>query len=151
MTGVMDGRADAAGPGPSQVKEVAGWSEAYDGSPCTSPDDAAKFIKEKKTGSRIVHIKAGQDPDVKNDAWVVGIVIYLATNKNFSDEAVYEVAKAAWQNQKELEAIHPIFKEWTPSNIVSPDVVIPYHPGAIRFTKRRSDAMDKLQTQLLAR
>ena len=158
MSGIMDGRADAGwgSVGSSQVKEVAGrvgglrWLSV-----CASPDDAAaKFIKEKKTGSRIVYIKAGQDPDVKNDAWVVGIVIYLATNKNFSEEAVYEVAKAAWQNQKELEAIHPIFKEWTPNNVVSPDVAIPYHPGAIRFYKEAgawSDAMDRLQAQLLAR
>lgn len=158
MSGIMDGRADAGwgSVGSSQVKEVAGrvgglrWLSV-----CSSPDDtAAKFIKEKKTGSRIVYIKAGQDPDVKNDAWVIGIVIYLATNKNLSDQAVYEVAKAAWQNQKELEAIHPIFKEWTPNNVVSPDVAIPYHSGAIRFYKEVgawSDAMDQLQKQLLAR
>ena len=155
---IMDGRADAgwASVGSSQVKEVAGrvgglrWLSV-----CSSPDDAAaKFIREKKTGSRVVHIKAGQDPDVKNDAWVIGIVIYLAANKNLSDDAVYEVTKAAWQNQKELESIHPIFKEWTHNNIVSQDVAIPYHPGAIRFYKEAgawTDAMDGLQKQLLAR
>jgi hypothetical protein len=158
MSGVMDGRADAGwgSVGSSQVKEVAGrvgglrWLSV-----CGSPEDAAaKFIREKKTGSRIVHIKAGQDPDVKNDAWVVGIVIYLATNKNLSDEAVYEVTKAGWQNHKELVAIHPIFKDWSPQNAVSPDVAIPYHPGAIRFYKEAgawSDAMDRIQIQLLSR
>jgi hypothetical protein len=81
-------------------------------------------------------------------------VIYLAANKNLSDDAVYEVTKAAWQNQKELESIHPIFKEWTHNNIVSQDVAIPYHPGAIRFYKEAgawSDAMDGLQKQLLSR
>jgi len=155
---VMEGRAEAGwgAVGSSQIKEVAGrvgglrWLSV-----CGSPDDAAaKFIKEKKTGSRIVHIKAGQDPDVKNDAWVVGIVIYLVTHKNLSDEAVYAIARAAWENHKELVAIHPIFKEWTPQNTVSPDVAIPYHPGAIRFYKEAgawSDAMDRVQMQLLSR
>jgi TRAP transporter TAXI family solute receptor len=88
---IMDGRADAgwASVGSSQVKEVAGrvggvrWLSLAGG-----PDDAAaKLIKEKVAGSRIVQIKAGQDPDVKNDAWIMDTPIYLATHKNFSDEA----------------------------------------------------------------
>ncbi len=158
MGGVMDGRADAGwgSVGSSQVKEVAGrvgglrWLSV-----CGSPDDAAaRYIRDRKTGSRVVQVKAGQDPDVKNDAWVIGIVIYLAANKNLSDEAVYEVTKAAWQNQKELEAIHSIFKEWTQNNVVSQDAAIPYHAGAIRFYKEVgawSDAMEKVQKQLLSR
>ncbi len=155
---VMDGRVDAgwASVGSSQVKEVAGrvggvkWLSL-----CSGPNDAAaKLIKEKVAGSRIVQIKAGQDPDVKNDAWIMETPIYLATHKNFSDEAVYQIAKTAWQNQKELMTIHPIFKEWTQKNIVSPDVAIPYHPGAIRFYKEVgawSDAMDQVQKNLLAK
>jgi TRAP transporter TAXI family solute receptor len=158
MYSIMDGRADAGwgSVGSSQVKEVAGrvggvrWISL-----CASPDDdAAKLIKEKVAGSRIVRIKAGQDPDVKNDAWIMETPIYLATHKGFNDEAVYLIAKAAWQNQKELEAIHPIFKEWTPKNAVLPDVAIPYHPGAIRFYKEVgawSAEMDQTQKMLLSR
>jgi len=158
MYSIMDGRADAgwASVGSSQVKEVAGrvggvrWLSIAGG-----PDDAAaRLIKEKVAGSRIVQIKAGQDPDVKNDAWIMDTPIYLATHKNFSDEAVYQVIKVALQNQKELVSIHPVFKEWTAKGSVSPDVAIPYHPGAIRYYKEVglwSDAMEQAQKKLLSR
>jgi hypothetical protein len=155
---VMDGRADAgwASVGSGQVKEVSGRVGGLRWLPlCVSPDDAAaKLIRERVAGSRIILIKAGLNPEVKNDALIMGTPIYLVTHKNLSDDAVYEITKVAWQNQKELEAIHPIFKQWTHQNVVSPDVVIPYHPGAIRFYKEVgawSDAMDKVQKQLLAR
>ena len=157
MYSIMDGRADAgwASIGSSQVKEVAGrvggvrWLSMAGG-----PDDAAaKLIKEKVAGSRIVQIKAGQDPDVKNDAWILDTPIYLATHSNFSDEAVYQVLKASMQNQKELVSIHPVFKGWTLKGSVSPDAAIPYHPGAIRYYKEAglwSDAMEAAQKKLLS-
>lgn len=158
MYAIMDGRADAgwASVGSSQVKEVAGrvggvrWLSL-----AGSPDDAAaKLLKEKVAGSRIVQIKAGQDPDVKNDAWILATPIYLATHKGFSDEAVYQTLKAAFQHQKELVSIHPVFKEWTAKGSVSPDVAIPYHSGAIRYYKEAglwSDAMEQAQKKLLSR
>jgi hypothetical protein len=156
MYSIMDGRADAgwASVGSSQVKEVSGrvggvrWLSLAGG-----PDDAAaKLLKEKVAGSRIVQIKAGQDPDVKNDAWILDTPIYLATHKNFSDEAVYQALKVALQNQQELVSVHPVFKGWTAKGSVSPDAAIPYHPGAIRYYKEVglwSDAMDQAQKKLL--
>jgi hypothetical protein len=142
--------------GSGQVKEVAGrvgglrWLSLSGG-----PDDAAaKLIKGKVAGSRMIFIKAGEDPDVKNDVWVMETPIYLATHKGFSDEAVYQIAKTVWQNQKELAAIHPKFKQWTSEVMVSPEVSIPYHPGAVRFYKEVGawpDAMEAAQKKLLAR
>jgi hypothetical protein len=158
MNCIMDGRADAgwASVGSGQVKEVAGrvgglrWLSLSGG-----PDDAAaKLIKGKVAGSRMIFIKAGEDPDVKNDVWVMETPIYLATHKGFSDEAVYQIAKTVWQNQKELAAIHPKFKQWTSEVMVSPEVSIPYHPGAVRFYKEVGawpDAMEAAQKKLLAR
>ena len=158
MYSIMDGRADAgwASVGSSQVKEVSGrvggvrWLSIAGG-----PDDAAaRLIKEKVAGSRIVQIKAGQDPDVKNDAWILDTPIYLATHKNFSDEAVYQTLKVALQNQQELVSVHPVFKGWTAKGSVSPDAAIPYHPGAIRYYKEVglwSDAMEAAQKKHLAR
>ena len=119
------------------------------------PDDAAaRLLKEKIAGSRIVQIKAGEDPDVKNDAWILDTPIYLATHKNMSDEVVYQVLKVCLQNQQELVSIHPVFKGWTLKGSVSADAAIPYHPGAIRYYKEMglwSDAMDAAQKKLLAR
>jgi TRAP transporter TAXI family solute receptor len=158
MYSVMDGRSDAGwgSVGSSQVKEVAGrvgglrWLSV-----AGSPDDAAaKLIKEKVAGARIVFVRAGANPDVQNDAWLLDTPIYLATHKDFSDEAAYQITKTIWQNQNELGAIHPKLKQWTTKVMVSPDAVLPYHPGAIRFFKEAgawSAALDQVQNKLLAK
>ena len=154
---IMDGRSDAGwgSVGSSQVKEVASrvgglrWLSL-----CSSPDDAAaKLIKETVRGSRMAFFRAGSTPDVQNDCWLVETPIYLVTHKNFSEEAAYQITKTIWLNQKELGAIHPIFKEWTTDVMVSPDAVLVYHPGAIRFYKEAGawpNTMDQAQKKLLA-
>jgi TRAP transporter TAXI family solute receptor len=158
MYSVMDGRSDAgwASVGSSQVKEVAGrvgglrWLSVAG----SADDAAAKLIKEKVAGSRIIFVRAGSNPDVQNDAWLLDTPIYLATYKGFSEEAAYQITKTIWQNQKELGAIHPKLKEWTTNVMVSPEVALPYHPGAIRFYKEVGawpSSMDQAQKNLLGR
>ena len=102
----------------------------------------------------MVFVRAGEDPDVKNDVWLMDTPIYLATHKNFSEEAAYQITKTIWRNQKELMSIHPKFKDWTTNVMVSADAAIPYHPGTIRFYKEVgawSDIMDQVQKKLLSR
>ena len=155
---VMDGRTDAgwAAVGSGQTKEVAGRvGGVYWLSVCGSKDDAgAKLIKEKVAGARIVQIKAGKIRDVENDALVMETPIYLASSKEFSEDAAYAITKAIWENQKELAQIHPIFKAWKHERMAVEDVTIPYHPGAIKFYKEVgawTPAMDEVQAKLLAK
>jgi TRAP transporter TAXI family solute receptor len=155
---VMDGRSDAgwASVGSGQVKELAGrvggitWLSVSG----SSNDARANLIKEKVAGARIVFVRAGTNPDVRNDAWLLDTPIYLATHKGFDEEAVYQITKTIWQHQDELGAIHPKLKQWTTSVMVSADAALPYHPGAIRFYKEVgawSSTMDQAQKNLLAR
>jgi TRAP transporter TAXI family solute receptor len=80
--------------------------------------------------------------------------IYLIARENLSDVAAYQVAKALWENYKELGTIHKLLKDWIPEKFVTTEALIPYHPGAIRFYKEKgvwTSEMEKLQEELLAK
>ena len=115
-------------------------------------DAAAKKIKEALPGRDVVFIKAGTKPDVNNDTWVLGLPLTLVTYNNFSEEAAYRIAKALYQHEEQLGAIHPQLKGWTKA-MVYKGAVLPYHAGAIRFYKEAgawNDEMDQVQKKLLS-
>ena len=68
------------------------------------------------------------------------------------EEGVYEVVKALWVHNQELGEANPILKAWRRERMVSQNVTIPYHPGAIRFFKETgawSKEMDAVQAKLI--
>lgn len=155
---VTEGRSDAtwASVGMGAVKElIAKVGGIYWVPLCDSPDSPrAKMLLDVSPGISYVHIKAGKAPTVENDTWLMSKPIYLATYKGFSEQAAYQITKTIWQNYAELAAIHPMLKGWTHKAMVSQDVVIPYHPGAIHFYKEVgawSDKMEQAQQKLLSK
>jgi TRAP-type uncharacterized transport system substrate-binding protein len=97
-------------------------------------------------------MKAGAVPEQKNDFWGLEAINFLVTNKGMSDEAIYLIAKAIWEHQKELVAIYPAFGSWH-KNMVSERGWVPYHSGSIRFFKEVGawpDKMEELQQERLA-
>lgn len=155
MVVFMDGRADAswASAGMGQVIEAiqklggVRWLSVIE----ADNDPAAKMIKSEFPGLAIEYVQAGSDPTLTNSAWLPVIPINLVTYKDFSEEAAYQIAKAVWQNEKELVPIHPLFKGWTKS-MVREDAGVAYHVGAIRFYKEVgawSNKMDEIQKKLL--
>jgi len=78
---------------------------------------------------------------------------YLVARTDVTDDVVYAVVEALWNNYDELSVIHPMLIEWRPDRFVTDEATVPYHDGAIRFYKEVgawSDAMDALQQKLLA-
>jgi TRAP transporter TAXI family solute receptor len=98
-------------------------------------------------------IKAGGATAVIEDTCFIAYDIYLTAGKNVPDSVVEAALKAIWENVDQLPPLHPIFREWTRERAVTPDITIPYHPGAIRFYKERGvwkPEMDQVQQRLLA-
>ena len=151
-----EGQVDASwsAVGPAATKETAAKVGGLYWLPlCQSADDAAaKYIRQELPGVDVKFFKAGRVRDIQNDTWLIDYPNNLVTYQDFSDEAVYLMAKAIWENEDELVAIHRKFKGWQ-KRMVFPGVVIPYHPGAIRFYKEVgawTDEMDKVQQKLLS-
>ena len=78
---------------------------------------------------------------------------YLVSRTDVSDDIIYAVVEALWNNYDELAAIHPMLVEWKPATFVTEGAVVPYHPGAIKFFKEQgiwTDTMEARQQELLA-
>lgn len=59
--------------------------------------------------------------------------IVLLTHADASDDLVYKVVKAAYENKEGLVAGHPSFNAFTQAGMAVPHERLQYHPGAIKF------------------
>jgi TRAP transporter TAXI family solute receptor len=74
----------------------------------------------------------------KGQAYTVktfGLTNVLFVRDDLSEELVYEVTKAFWDNFPKLIR-NPAFKELRLSHAYSDKVAVPYHPGALRYYKK---------------
>jgi TRAP transporter TAXI family solute receptor len=74
----------------------------------------------------------GQDTDVATAA----VVNYLVTRSDLSDNAVYEMTKAIFDNLDELRSAHSAAKEIDIKKALE-GMPVPMHPGAERYLKER--------------
>jgi TRAP transporter TAXI family solute receptor len=104
-------------------------------------------------GSYPSTLKAGSRVGIVTDTAVLTNDIYLVGAAALSDEAAYQIAKALWEHNDELNAAHPQLAAWTRERMVSEAAYIPYHPGVVRLFKEKgvwSAKMEALQQKLLA-
>lgn len=112
------------------------------------PGDAAiKRARAHFAGLRPVLVKGGSTDGAPEDAYLFDYDFFLATHAKISDEAVYAVVKAVWENLGELEQTNPVFKLWLQSRMANADVTLPYHPGAIKFYKEKGVWTAAMQQQ----
>lgn len=75
----------------------------------------------------------GLDADVQS----LGVPILLVTRAGVSEELVYNITKALMENNSELAKIHPKAGEFSIAN-AGKSMVIPPHPGAVRYFKEKN-------------
>lgn len=112
-----------------------------------------KRLRQAVPGYYTRMMKAGSGAAIVSDICATAYDIYFATHKGASDQLVTTILKAIWEGEEKLKPIHPGFREWTRERAVSPDVTIPYHPGAIKFYQQQGvwkKEMDQVQQKLLA-
>lgn len=94
------------------------------------------------------------DADIPDKLTLLQYWFYFAASPELGDSAAYEVNKTVWEHYKELGPVQIKFpRDWNPEHMISSTVVIPYHPGAIRWFKEKgvwTSAMDPVQKRLLA-
>ena len=66
---------------------------------------------------------------------IIAFDMDLNTSAKVSDDVVYKVVKAIYENKTELAATFPPFGIFDPKNMGKPLQGIEYHPGAVKFYK----------------
>jgi len=62
----------------------------------------------------------------------LGVDNLLTVNANMSEQQVYDILKTLFDNQADVQAIHPEAKKFTLEN-ASRVAPVPFHPGAIKY------------------
>ncbi|MFC1893513.1 TAXI family TRAP transporter solute-binding subunit [Chloroflexota bacterium] len=59
----------------------------------------------------------------------------ILASADLSEQAVYLITKALFENYEELGPYHNWFKQWKPETMFDSTPDLPYHPGSVRFFK----------------
>jgi TRAP transporter TAXI family solute receptor len=61
----------------------------------------------------------------------------LVTSAKVSDDVVYNLVKATFDNFEEFKKLHPAFANLDPAKMVKDGLSAPLHPGAAKFYKEK--------------
>ena len=98
-----------------------------------TPDEAKKMDGGRNLWVPYT-IKAGTYPGQDKDVVTIAQPNFLAVNADVSDEHVYLLTKAIYENLPFLQAIHPATKAMD-VNLATAGLPVPLHPGALRYYK----------------
>jgi TRAP transporter TAXI family solute receptor len=101
--------------------------------PVAGPEVDA-LLEENPYFSKAV-ISGGMYPGNPDDTATFGVRATLVTTADVSDEAVYQVVKAVFENFEEFKKLHPAFAELEKAEMVTAALSAPLHPGAERYYK----------------
>ncbi len=75
----------------------------------------------------------GSDSDVQT----FGVGATVVTSAAVSDEAVYTLVKAVFENFDDFKKLHPAFANLKESEMIQDGLSAPLHPGAVKYYKER--------------
>ena len=68
---------------------------------------------------------------------MIGYDVYLVAGKSADDKTVESLLAAIADNAPKLAPYHPVLRDFTREQMITPDITIPYHPAAVRFFRER--------------
>lgn len=153
---ITDGRADASSValGAATIEELNAKKGARFLTLVDTSEEAEARMRKFFSGYISKVQPAPGKTGIEKETYMWSYDFYFIAGEKLSEEAVYVVTKALWENHKEFPAVHKLFEDCVPENFVSEKATIPYHPGAIKFYKEKgvwTADMDKLQKELLAK
>lgn len=72
-----------------------------------------------------------------NDIETYGVLATLVTSTNASEETVYQLVKAVFENFDEFKRLHPAFANLEPENMLKDGLSAPLHDGALKYYKEK--------------
>jgi TRAP transporter solute receptor, TAXI family len=75
----------------------------------------------------------GNDEDVQT----FGVGATIVTSADVSEDAVYAVVSAVFENFEDFKGLHPAFANLKPEEMIKDGLSAPLHPGAVKYYKEK--------------
>ncbi|MEQ8442990.1 MAG: TAXI family TRAP transporter solute-binding subunit [Alphaproteobacteria bacterium] len=82
-------------------------------------------------------IPAGTYSTIGEDVTTFGVMATFVTHADVSEEMVYEVTRAVFENFDAFRSLHPAFANLTPEGMMTNGVSAPLHPGAVKYYEEK--------------
>jgi len=82
-------------------------------------------------------IPGGMYANNPNPTETYGVLATLVTSSKVSDDVVYNLTKAVFDNFDEFQKLHPAFAHLDPRAMIKNGLSAPLHPGAVKFYKEK--------------
>ncbi len=80
-----------------------------------------------------VTIPGGMYAGSLNPVQTFGVKATLVTSSDVDDDVVYQVVKAVFDNLDNFKTLHPVFATLDKNTMVSEGLIVPLHPGALKY------------------
>jgi TRAP transporter TAXI family solute receptor len=98
-------------------------------------NDASNTLVQDNPFYRVATIPAGMYRGTDNDVQTFGVGATLVTSSDVSDEVVYSLTKAVFENMDQFRSLHPAFANLDPKQMANDGLSAPLHPGAVKYFK----------------
>ena len=72
-----------------------------------------------------------------SDAVTFGVMATFVSSADVSDDIVYEVVRAVFENLDDFRKLHPAFKNLDPAQMITNGLSAPLHDGAVKYYKEQ--------------
>src|SRR6056300_1238660 len=86
---------------------------------------------------RVATVPGGMYAGSPNDTTTFGVGATFVTSAKISDDVVYTVVKAVFDNFADFKKLHPAFANLNEEQMISDGLSAPIHPGAMKYYKER--------------
>ena len=95
-----------------------------------------KLVAEKPYYAKAT-IAGGLYQGIPNPTETYGVLATLVTSSKTSEETVYQLVKAVFDNFDEFKRLHPAFANVDPAKMVKDGLSVPLHEGALKYYKEK--------------
>ena len=99
-------------------------------------DEISKLVADNDYYS-FVAIPGGMYRGTNSNTNTFGVGATLVTSANMSEEVVYEMVKAVFDNIETFRELHPAFSEVDPVKMANEGLSAPLHAGAIKYYREK--------------
>ncbi len=84
---------------------------------------------------RTATIPGGMYRGSDEDTQTFGVGATFVSSSNVSEEVIYQVTKAVFENFDDFKKLHPAFANLKPEEMIKDGLSAPLHKGAIKYYK----------------